>query len=376
MQRQRNGSVVFDKRIRTWNFLWWESGKRRSKQIGTVSEFPTKASAWRGAKELRHALENKSIKPQPTVVTVSTLTERYRIEKMPARHSTASGYNSWLRNRILPKWGSLPITEVKAYPVEQWLQSLDLAPKSKVEIRALIGRLWDFAMLVEYIPVSRNPMELVTVKDASKPTKRRPHCFTAEGFQKFIVELSEPFRTMALIGVTFGLRISETLALRWSDLNWLEGKLNVQRGIVKNRVADTKTANSEQTMTIDAGMLEVLKQWKQITQFSQPEDWVFASPAAIGRLPWSYDQVWRAFLNAGIASGIGRIGTHSMRHTYRSWLDAVGTGLAVQQKLMRHSSISTTMNRYGTVVTNEMATATGKVARLALNGLLADGAHS
>ena len=46
-----------------------------------------------------------------------------------------------------------------------------------------------------------------------------------------------------------------------------------------------------------------------------------------------------------------------MRHTYRSWLDAVGTGIAVQQKLMRHSDIRTTLNVYEDVITDEMAQA-------------------
>jgi integrase len=57
-----------------------------------------------------------------------------------------------------------------------------------------------------------------------------------------------------------------------------------------------------------------------------------------------------------------------MRHTYRSWLDAVGTGIAVQQKLMRHSDIRTTLNVYGDVITDEMAQAHTKVVGLALNG--------
>jgi integrase len=52
--------------------------------------------------------------------------------------------------------------------------------------------------------------------------------------------------------------------------------------------------------------------------------------------------------------------------SYRSWLDAVGTAVAVQQKLMRHSDIRTTMNLYGDVVTDEMAEAHSKVVRLAL----------
>ena len=35
-------------------------------------------------------------------------------------------------------------------------------------------------------------------------------------------------------------------------------------------------------------------------------------------------------MSAAAAAGIGKLGTHSMRHTYRSWLDAAGTTVAVQ----------------------------------------------
>jgi integrase len=145
-------------------------------------------------------------------------------------------------------------------------------------------------------------------------------------------------------------------------------KLSVQRGIVKQRVDDVKTIGSERQMFIHTEMMEVLKLWKQTSQFSANEDRVFASPAELGPQPWSYDQLLRSFMKAGAASGIGKLGTHSMRHTYRSWLDAVGTPLAVQQKLMRHADIRTTMNVYGDIVTNEMSVASGKVANLAFNG--------
>lgn len=272
-----------------------------------------------------------------------------------------------MRHRILPRWGNCRITELQARPVELWLQSLALSPKSRVELRGMIGRLWDFAMWRDDVPVQRNPMELVTVKDASKRMKQ-PRSLTVEEFQKFILHLVEPFHTIALICICFGLRISECLALKWSDVDWLNGKLRVERGIVRQRVSDTKTIYSRRLMSIDAEMLEVLKRWKQTTQFSSPEDWVFASPSKLGRQPWSFDQVLRSFLKAGATAGIGKLGTHTMRHSYRSWLDAVGTPVAVQQKLMRHADIRTTMNVYGDVVTDEMAVASGKVTRLALNG--------
>jgi integrase len=67
-------------------------------------------------------------------------------------------------------------------------------------------------------------------------------------------------------------------------------------------------------------------------------------------------------------AGIAHVSTHTMRHTYRSWLRAVGTSIAVQQKLMRHADIRTTMNVYGDVVTDEdeMEQADSKVVRMAL----------
>jgi integrase len=99
---------------------------------------------------------------------------------------------------------------------------------------------------------------------------------------------------------------------------------------------------------------------------------VFASPAQVGRMPWSADSLNDAYAKAGKACGVINVSTHTMRHTYRSWLDSVGTTIAVQQKLMRHADIRTTMNVYGDVVTNEMAVASGKVTRLALNGLQTD----
>jgi integrase len=125
---------------------------------------------------------------------------------------------------------------------------------------------------------------------------------------------------------------------------------------------DTRTARGRESL------IDTLKHWRLSTQFSAQEDWIFASPAHVGRMPWSYKQVWCAYQKAGAKSGIGKLGTHSLRHTYRSWLDAVGTSVAVQQKLMRHASITTTMNHYGDVVTNEETIASGKVSRLALNG--------
>jgi integrase len=274
---------------------------------------------------------------------------------------------AWMNNHVLPRWGNCSITQLQARPVELWLQALPLSPKSKVHVRGIIKALWDYAMWRGDVPTQRNPMELVTIKGATKRT-RKPRSLTVEEFQRFMQHLDEPFGTMALVCVCFGLRISECLALKWSDVDWLNSKLRIERAIVRQTVDEVKTINSAKVMSIDAELLAILKSWKQATQFPAAEDWIFASPIQLGGLPWSYPWVWRVFQRAAFDAGIGTLGTHTMRHTYRSWLDAVGTAIAVQQKLMRHSDIRTTMNLYGDVVTDEMEQASSKVAGLALSG--------
>jgi integrase len=287
---------------------------------------------------------------------------------MPQRKDTRRAYEVWLRNHIVPKWGKCVLPDVQARPVELWLDSLTLAAKSKAHIRGVLRILWDFAMWRGDLPTQRNPMELVTIKGATKRT-RQPRSLTVEEFKKFAQCLSEPFRTMALVCVCLGLRISECLALKWADVDWLEIRLRVERGIVCQHVDEVKTTESRKTLTISLELLTVLKKWKQTTQFSGPDNWVFASPTQLGRLPWSYDQVWRMYQKAASKAGVGGFGTHTMRHTYRSWLDAVGAPIAVQQRLMRHADIRTTMNIYGDIVTDEMSQAASKVAGLAFNGM-------
>jgi len=291
---------------------------------------------------------------------------------MPSRHTTARVYRSFLRNHILPKWGDMGIQALQPRSVELWLRELPLSPKSKTHVRSLLHLLMEFAMWAGVLDISRNPISLVRNIGATRRV-RKARSLSVEQFQALLRELPEPFATMALVSVCLGLRVSEALALRWADLDWIGSRLSVRRGIVNQIVDDVKTEESARTFDLADELLERLKNWKQSSEFSGAEDWIFASPFKLGRLPYSYTGTRQQLNRASESAGIGHLGSHAFRHTYRSWLDAVGTSVAVQQKLMRHTDIRTTMN-YGDVVTDEMSTAGLKVAELAFqsNGAQAE----
>ena len=356
-QRRALGCVRYDMRRGTWNYLFYDHGKRRSKLIGTKKQYPTKAAAWKAVGAI------DKMPQQIDGETVRDVSTRYQAERMPTRLCTARVYRSFLNNHVLPKWGDTLIRDVQPRLVELWLRQLPLAPKSKTHVRSLMHSLVDFAMWAGILEIARNPISLVANKGATKRV-RKARSLTAEQFSALLSELHEPFATMALLCVCLGLRISEALAIRWSDVDWLRSRLSIKRGIVEQRVDDCKTEGSAKALVLAEGLLARLKAWKQASQFRDAEDWVFASPHSIGRLPYSYGGTRDELSRAAKASGIGPVSTHAFRHTYRSWLDATGAPISVQQKMMRHASIKTTMDIYGDVVTDEMSTASRKVAEL------------
>ena len=62
----------------------------------------------------------------------------------------------------------------------------------------------------------------------------------------------------------------------------------------------------------------------------------------------------------------GGIGWHTFRHSYRSWMDDTGAPLTIQQELMRHASVTTTMNVYGKAMTDSKRQAHSKVVQMVL----------
>lgn len=137
--RFKTGSVVFDRRRRIWNLLMSEEGRRRTRRIGTLSEYPSKSAARRAAQSIPLPSVEISKPQQKQAVSVRDLIERYRVERMPKRSDTRRAYEVWVRNHILPKWADCVITNLEPRPVELWLESLPVAARSKAHIRGMLS---------------------------------------------------------------------------------------------------------------------------------------------------------------------------------------------------------------------------------------------
>jgi integrase len=343
-----------------------EEGSRSyaSRTIGNLKEYPTETLARKAAEAIR-------MEANPEKATLGAVVDRYTRESVPARYSTRNSYLSRLRLHIKPKWGSCTLEELAnaTLKIARWLESLDMAPKSRGHLKALLHRLFECAMKWNLYPVGRNPMELVEVKNVIKRLKQ-PRVLSYVEFWTLLSFLCDPYRTMVLVAQCLGLRVSEVMALQWSDFDFPRLTVRVQRDIVHGRVDEVKTEYSNDDLPLDSDFAAVMLNWKARCP-ATPEGWVF--PNLETSKPYWQDGVRKDHIQpAGLKAGLGRnIGWHTFRHTYRTWLDSTGAPVSMQRDLMRHASIQTTMNVYGRANMSEAKRqANSKVVRMALKSLM------
>jgi integrase len=364
-QRYQHGCLTKKERTRgedVWEFRYYETTaegqrRRRSVIVGSVGRYPTRADALREVEPLRLRLNVESRLGGP--VTINALVARYIEQELPERHSTRRSYLAVLNRWIRPRWGEYVLDDLKTVAVEQWLRTLQLAPKSKTHIRSLMHLLYQNARRWEL--VDRNPIELVR---QSSRRLRIPRVLAAEEIRALLAHLPEPYHTMVLVAVCTGLRVSEIIGLQWGDFDWDGQTVLVQRAVVQTRVGDTKTETSTRPLPLDPVLARHLKKLHEQSFYKAFGDWVFANPA--GRPRWQETILTRQLKPAAVRAGIGKIGWHTFRHTYSTMLRSAGTDIKVQQELLRHANIQTTMNIYTQAVSDQKRAANSKVVEMVL----------
>lgn len=73
-----------------------------------------------------------------------------------------------------------------------------------------------------------------------------------------IEHLKEPGKTAVLVDILIGLRVSELLALKWSDVDFENLELHVTRSSALQRVGPCKTEASQKPVPIAPELAEVL----------------------------------------------------------------------------------------------------------------------
>jgi len=286
-------------------------------------------------------------------------------------YSTKKTYRIFLDRWIEPRWGSLSIREVRTIAVEEWLRRLTLptgkrmANGTKSKTRNIMHALFNHAIRYEWLAQNSNPISHVR---QSAKRERIPDVLDVAEFQALLSQLALRERTLVILDAITGLRRSELLGLKWSDVDFERLEIRVIRAIVHQVVGRCKTEASKRPLPIDPTVAEELWLWKESTPYNQADDWVFASHRMNGKQPLSpYSLLSRKIHPAAKRVGIAkRVGWHTFRHTYSTLLKANGEDIKVVQELLRHANSRITLDIYTQALTPAKREAQSRVANLIL----------
>ena len=369
--RYQQGSLIREERKvgpDVWIFRWREQtpeGRvKRKVVVGTVEQYRSKAAAQKAAEALRVDINRETWMPS----TVEQLVTHYTERELPSKaHTTRAVYGSYIRNWVVPYWGSRSVTDVKTVAVEEWLKGLPLANGSKAKVRNVMHALFNHAMRHEW--AEKNPITLVR---QSAKRLRTPDVLDVDEIKALLSELEDPFWTMVFLAATTGLRVSELLGLKWKDISFDTLEIHLSRAIVDGVVGDMKTEASHKPLALDSALAEVLVDWRGRTPYNRDEDWVFASPEKLGQQPyWPDSALRKAVRPAAVRAGIVKhIGWHTFRHSFATLLKANGEDVKVVQESLRHANSRITLDVYTQGLMPTKRQAQGRVVKslLAPNG--------
>ncbi len=157
--RYQHGSVEREERKKgpaVWVYRWWEediNGKlvHRKAQVGDVKKYPTESAAHSAADALRLTINNRCEHRNLRRTTINTLWEHYSQEELPLKAlSTQDAYIIYAKNWIVPRWGNLPLEQVKTVEVERWLRATGVADGTKAKIKCVMSALFSHAVRWEF----------------------------------------------------------------------------------------------------------------------------------------------------------------------------------------------------------------------------------
>lgn len=345
--KQKSGDI--------WRMRYRDGEAHRSEYIGTVKQYPTRAQASLAAQKMLAIING----PRSETITMGDLIDRFEREAMPARPATAHSYKSIL-GRIRAKWADVRIDQFAGQmpAVENWLNELVVigrhprrgrpvlvSPMYRGQVRAILHLLFEKAMLWNAVITQRNPIDLIRLKGSSQRTKELT-ILTLDQYQALLADEQLPVlvKTIIQIAAGLGLRISEILGLRWEDVDFEAGTLQIARSVVNGVANDTKTISSRRKLPLHENLAAALRNWRDNYQIVG--GWLFGSERT-GR-PYDRDTLRSGYLQpAGERIGVPGLGFHAFRHTYRALMRLNGESLETQKNLMRHAKISTTFDVYG-----------------------------
>lgn len=178
---------------------------------------------------------------------------------------------------------------------------------------------------------------------------------TRAELRRLLEEIPEKWKPLFDLLAVTGLRISEAIALRWSDLELDSGpaRLRVSRAIVRGVVGAPKSRHGARTLPLPPELAETLRALRP--EAAGADELVFQARPGAPADPGSLRR--RILVPAAERAGLSGVGFHALRHTCASILIDRGLSMLRLQRWMGHHSAAFTIEAYGHLLDGDLGPA-------------------
>jgi len=256
-------------------------------------------------------------------------------------------------------FGEVEINKIRPHHIQKAINALaeenprthkPTAKKTLIEYRAILRRTFDFAIVnraAEY-----NPCTMITLpKDA--PKKQRS--ILTEEQKQWIIDTPHKMQTAAMIMLFAGLRKGELCALMWSDIDFKNKTITVNKSFdfYENKLKSTKTESGVRTIPMPDILCDYLKSQPQPSLYvmeqktrSQIEKCWLDYMKVLNQKYGDFNNLFSLDKEKNPPIIIKTFTMHELRHTYCSWLYSAGVDLLTAKYLMGHKNVQTTLAVY------------------------------
>jgi integrase len=294
-------------------------------------------------------------------LTVADVADKWisSVEAQGRERTTLRQYRQHIKHHIVPRVGAVRLAKLTRGHVENFRDGLISGDKalSRAMARKVFISFKSMLRVVHCSHLAHNVKVGGSKRDKHKLEVGRDIPTTAE--VKRLIEAasdSPKLCTFLKVAALTGLRSSELLGLRWSDVDFNAHELHVrQRADRYGTIGSPKTDSSRRTVPLGPDLVFALKQWKLACPKGEA-DLVF--PTSTGTVD-NYNNVLRSLEPVMRAAGVVTKGgepkyaLHALRHFSASRCinpkDRGGRELTakVVQALLGHTSITMTLDVYG-----------------------------
>jgi integrase len=286
------------------------------------------------------------------------------VHTLTVKPLTRVQYASEIRAHIAPALGHMPLQKLETRHIQQLVSDMCVAGSAPGTVKGVYKILnTAFKDAVAWKLLKANPCQGVKL-----PREKQDEVAALDEEQtQALLDAVKGTKLAGLVPVALatGLRRGELLALRWSDIDFERGQLHVRHTVIYvNGVGfqetEPKTKSSRRTVKLagfaldalhehrKAQLAQRLEQQVQAGDKWQDKDLVFCGKNG-GYMAFSTLNYRFKKLLAHIEESDG-VHFHSLRHSCATLLIRLGAHPKLVQEVLGHSSIKTTMDKYGHVL--------------------------